>query len=229
MDRPDAPVVTIVHTSFLVVEPLGALFDEIAPDVELRHVVDDGLLDQVVAEGGVSEPVRERLIARFTEAAGAGCDVVLSQCSSVGEVAEEAAAIVAVPIVRIDAPMAEEACRAGSRIGVVATLGTTLGPTRRLIEESARSCGVEVTVEECLVEGAFDELAAGRRDEHDAHVLRAVSELRRRADVVVCAQGSMARILPQLSETGAPVLTSPRSGIARVVALARRRAGERAS
>jgi hypothetical protein len=32
-------------------------------------------------------------------------------------------------------------------------------------------------------------------------------------DVVVCAQGSMVAILPELGETKVPVLTSPRMGV----------------
>ena len=40
---------TIVHTSMLAVESLTALFEELGPDVELRHVVDD-----VLAQGSMA-------------------------------------------------------------------------------------------------------------------------------------------------------------------------------
>ena len=219
------PVVTIVHTSFLAVESLTELFAEIAPDVELRHVVEDGLLAEVIAEGEVTPAARERLLRLFEAAAASGCDVVLSQCSSVGEVADDAAARVDVPIVKIDVPMAERACELGSRIGVVATLATTLGPTTRLIETVARAGGLDVEVEEVLVDDAFAQLERGDRAAHDALVIAAVRALAGRVDVVVCAQGSMAAIQPQLGELPAPVLTSPRLGLERAAALARRAAG----
>jgi aspartate/glutamate racemase len=216
-----APVVTVVHTSFLVVDSLTELFREIAPDVELRHRVEDGLLRDVIAEGGVTPALKERLLAHFHSAAADGCDVVFSQCSSVGGVADEAAALIDVPVVKIDTPMAEHACALGKRIGIVATLGTTLVPTRELVEQTARKHGVEVEIESLLVEGAFAQLEAGDRAAHDDAVLDAIRSLIARVDVVVCAQGSMAAVVPRLGETPVPVLTSPRLGVQRAVDVAR--------
>ncbi len=226
----DAPaaIVTIVHTSFLAVESLTALFAELGPDVALGHRVEDGLLAEVMAAGGVTANVRTRLLGLFCGSADAGCDVVLSQCSSVGDVAEEAARELGVPVLRIDEPMAEQACRIGGRIGIVATLATTLDPTRRLLEATAARLSARVELEERLVEGAFARLEAGERAEHDRQVLAAVRKLEDDVDVVVCAQGSMAAILPRLGETRVPVLTSPRLGVAHAVDVARRRARRRA-
>ena len=226
---PAAPVVGIVHTSFLAVGTLAALFREIGPEVAVRHVVDGGLLASVIAQRGVSDELRARLLERFRAAADAGCDVVFSQCSSVGEVADEAARTLEVPVVKIDAAMAERACELGSRIGVIATLETTLGPTGRLVVEAARANGRSVDVVSVLVPDAFALLERGERDAHDERVLAAVRELAQRVDVVVCAQGSMAAILPRLGETRVPVLTSPRLGVERAVALARRLASQRSA
>lgn len=212
---------TVVHTSFLAVASLTDLFSEIAPDVELRHRVEDGLLRDVIAAGGVTPELRERLLGVFREAADDGCDVVFSQCSSVGGVADEAAALVEVPVVKMDTPMADRACELGTRIGVVATLATTLGPTRELIERAAREKGVEVQVETRLVDGAFARLEAGDRAAHDEAVLGAIRALFARVDVVVCAQGSMAAVLPRLGETPVPVLTSPRIGVEHAADVAR--------
>ena len=58
---------------------------------------------------------------------------MLNLCSSVGEVADSAqdvAKYIGVPIVRVDEEMCREAVRKGQRIGVMATLPTTLEPTK---------------------------------------------------------------------------------------------------
>jgi len=41
--------------------------------------------------------------------------------------------MVGIPVVRVDEPMAEKAVQTGTRIGVAATLATTLKPTTELI------------------------------------------------------------------------------------------------
>jgi hypothetical protein len=44
-------------------------------------------------------------------------------------------------------------------------------------------------------------------------VLDAIRKLAEEVDVVVCAQGSMVAILPDLGPTKVPVLTSPKLGV----------------
>ena len=202
-------------------ESLTALFEELGPDVELRHVVDDGLLSEIVAAGEVTPALRLRLLESFRSAADEGCDVIFSQCSSVGDVAAEAAKWVDAPVIRIDAPMAEEACRAGPRVGVLATLATTLDPTRRLLSDTATRIGMQIVIVPRLVEGAFELLEAGNRAAHDDRVLDAARALLGEVDCLVLAQGSMAAIVPRLGETRVPVLTSPRLGVERAVDVAR--------
>lgn len=216
------PRVTIVHTSFHAVADLDALFAELGPDVDVRHVVDDGLLPAVIDHGGVTDGVEERLLACFRAAEEEGCDVVFSQCSSVGEVADRAVRD-GLHVVKIDTPMAERACALGSRVAVVATLGTTLGPTSRLIAETARALGRDLTVLPQEIGGAFDLLAAGDRAGHDALVAAGIRDVARRADVVVCAQGSMAPVAERIGDVGVPVLTSARTGVGHAIAVARDR------
>jgi hypothetical protein len=216
--KKNPPVVFIVHTSFVSVQDLTALFKELGPGVELRHIVDDSLLKEVLANSGVTPQVRRRLRAYYQAAELAGASLIFNQCSSVGEAADAAARTLRVPVVKVDSAMAEEACRLGARIGVVATLETTLGPTCRLVERTARRLRRQVIITRCLVKGAFDRLVGGDRPRHNAMVIRAIRALTKQVDVVVCAQGSMVAILGELGPTRVPVLTSPRLGVASAVA-----------
>ena len=74
-----------------------------------------------------------RLVGHIDSAAQAGAGVVLVTCSSIGEGVRVARELFDFPVLRIDEPMAERAVDAGRRIGVLATLQTTLAPTVRLL------------------------------------------------------------------------------------------------
>ena len=108
--------------------------------------------------------------------------------------------------------MAEAAVRIGARVGVLATLATTLEPTAELV---ARHGG---DVRAHLCEGAFDALQAGDRDRHDELVREGLRQIEAEVDVVVLAQASMARVTDALSAS-VPILSSPRLGIERVAQL----------
>ena len=207
--------VFMVHTSPVSLSDLKALFAELAPEVVVRNIIDDSLLAEVLSQGGVTEGVRSRMREYYKCAESAGADLIFNQCSSVGEAADLAAEHVRVPVLKVDVPMAEKACLSGQRVGVVATLRTTLGPTCRLIRKTAERLGRKVEVVEALCEGAFDKLVAGERKKHNEMVIATIRELATQVDVVVCAQGSMVALLPDLGKTPVPVLTSLRLGVER--------------
>lgn len=183
--------------------------------VRVVNLLDDSLLSDVMSAGQVTPAVRDRLAGMLRAAALAGADAAMTCCSSVGGAVEELAAGMPFPVLRIDRPMAERAVALGPRVGVLATVSTTLEPTAGLIERLARDSGREVTVTRRLVAGAYQARLAGHGEEHDRLVLAALRELLGAVDVIVLAQASMARLLPALGDTGSvPVLSSPESGLA---------------
>lgn len=211
------PRVALIHTSFALVDPFTAIFNEMLPDIELLHIVDDWLLKDVRAAGKVTQSVARRMVLYAMGAEAAGADAILNCCSSVSETMDLARQVVITPIVKVDEPMAEEAASRGGRIGVLATVPTTLAPTSRLVERMAAGVGKSVTIRQQEVQGAFDVLLAGDAAKHDQMVLEGITTMAKDSDVVVLAQGSMARLVPQLDPGVARcVLSSPRGGIARV-------------
>jgi len=207
----------LVHTSmvFIKVETMmSELFRELMPDVRLINLVDDSLLPDVMAAGYVTDPVKERMKRLFQAAEASGADAILSLCSSLGPGTDHAKTFVSIPVIKIDDAMAMKAAEAGARIGVMATVPTTLGPTCDLIEEKASAAGKSITLERCLVEGAFACLMGGDKARHDQMVYAAGGKLCEKVDVIAFAQASMTRLAPRMSEiTGLKVLTSPRVGI----------------
>ncbi|MDQ0718366.1 Asp/Glu/hydantoin racemase [Streptomyces luteogriseus] len=208
--------IAVLHTSLLFVNVDSVINDylaELAPDAKVLHFVDSDVLATVVRDGGISPASTQRMVHLAQAAASAGADVIFSACSSVGPAIDVARRLVSVPIVKIDDAMTASAVKAADAIGVLATVPTTLPPTRALLEEKARAAGRGITVRERLCEGAFSVLMSGDRDRHDAMALDGARALATEVDAIVLAQASMARLAPVIAEAvGKPVLCSPRSG-----------------
>jgi hypothetical protein len=206
--------VAIIHTSFVSVEDLRRLFAEIVPEARLMNLVDDSLLAEVMANGGITPSVVRRMCRYFEVGEAQGADLIFNQCSSVGEAADIAARCVSIPVLKVDEAMAEEAVRLGRRIAVAATVASTLRPSCGLVRKKAAESGVPVEIVECLVEGALEVLMKeGDRPKHNRMVLAALEKVQDDVDVIVLAQGSMIVLLPELGSIRKPVLTSPRLGV----------------
>lgn len=179
---------------------------------ELYSLQDPSILAEVREAGYVTAAPAARLISMYMQAVQAGCDAMLNLCSSVGEVADsvqDAARYIGVPIVRVDEEMCREAVRVGTRIGVMATLPTTLEPTKGTIRRMARECGKAVELVDCLVDGAF----GLDQDQFKARMAEMAATIADRVDVIVFAQGSMAYCEEYIAEKfGKVVVSSPRFG-----------------
>ncbi|CAM3350803.1 Asp/Glu racemase [Deinococcus saxicola] len=208
-------ILALLHTTPVTVPDLSARAAQSAPNIRIINLLDDSLLSDVMAAGEVTPAVSARLRHYLQAAQDAGAGAIMTCCSSVGQALEDLAAEVQLPVLRIDLPMAARASALGERVGVLATVPTTLAPTADLIERLARQEGRPVQVTRKLVDGAYDARLAGNGEGHDRLVLAALQGLLDEVDVIVLAQASMARLLPALGDTGGvPVLSSPESGLA---------------
>ncbi|WAL99324.1 aspartate/glutamate racemase family protein [Streptomyces sp. Je 1-369] len=213
----------VLHTSPVHVPVFDGLRDSDHPGLELRHHVVEGLLGRARREGAdaVVPAVRDALVR--VAGGGDGVAAVLCTCSTIGGVAEALGADLEVPVVRVDRPMAAAAVAAGSRVVVIATVASTVGPTSALIEEEALRAGRDVSVRAVVVEEAWERFEAGDAVGYAESVARAVRAVRDAdADVIVLAQASMAGAEALVPEVRArvPVLSSPRLGLASAAALA---------
>jgi Asp/Glu/hydantoin racemase len=211
----DTPLLAMLHTVPGLVTDMEGRAANAVPGLRVLHYVDESLLRDTVAEGTTPGHVRRRLISYARYAEESGAQALLVSCSSIGEAATAAQDFVSIPVLRIDTPMAELAVASGDRIGVLATVVATLGPTTRLVQDAAKKQNKKPTITARKVDGAFDALRAGDRAMHDSLVLAAFSELAAESDVVVLAQASMARVIEQTEgQPGGPiVLASPDSGM----------------
>jgi Asp/Glu/hydantoin racemase len=201
----------LIHTSATLVPVFQQLCSQHLPGVQVFNIVDDSLIKNVIKNGELKPDTARRVVDYAASAEAAGADFILYTCSSIGAAVETAATLSKVPVLRVDQPMADKAVQTGSRIGVIATLPTTLNPTTDLVKRRAAVAGKDVQVVSKLCEGAFDALMSGDAATHDKMVAAALKELSSQVDVIVLAQASMARVVDTLEEADrrVPILASP--------------------
>lgn len=213
----------LIHTVPPLADEFARLAAEVMPGVETVSVVDEGLLRRTIEQGELTADTSRRLAELVGAAEQDGADAILVTCSTLGPAVDDARSRCDVPLLRVDEAMAAEAVRSGTRIGVVATLHTTLEPTVDLIDRVARERERPVEVVAHLCHGAFEAVVSGDTARHDALVRAAVEELAAKVDVIVLAQASMARALDALpSAPPVPVLTSPRLAVEHAARVLRR-------
>ncbi|MEQ8240861.1 MAG: aspartate/glutamate racemase family protein [Cyclobacteriaceae bacterium] len=203
----------LIHTSSTLVPVFQELIDKYlkGKDVKVFNIVDDSLIKNTIERNKLTPDTSRRVVDYVGSAEAAGADYIMVTCSSIGSAVEAAAGLSGVPVLRVDQPMADQAVQMGKKIGVVATLPTTLEPTSDLVRRRAQAAGKEVEITSKLCEGAFEALMGGAPEKHDEMVASALIALASEVDVIVLAQASMARVVGQLSEEDkkVPILASP--------------------
>lgn len=205
--------ITMLHPMYNsgLAPQLEAVFGEALGECQYTHIGESSILNDVIANGGVTPNIRARLLSMYDAAVKTHPDIIVCTCSSIGAVAELADSVhEECRILRIDEAMVREALQAHSNIAMMATLGTTLAPSCALIERIAAEMGKEVTVTSAVSEGAMDALMAGDIDKAKELMCATAKELAQNATIILLAQASMAGMQSFLAEeTGLPILSSP--------------------
>ena len=207
----------LIHTSPTLAPLFRVLCAAEMPDVEVFHMVDESLIQDTIRAGRLRGITIRRLLGQIASAEAAGADAVMVTCSSIGPGVALAQSLFEFPVIRIDEAMAEEAVRRGRRIGVAATLRTTLEPTIELLKAKAAQNGNAIEIVESLTEGAFEAVLAGDVATHDRILAGALVRDLHDVDLIVLAQASMARVVNEMpaDALSVPVLSSPELAVRR--------------
>lgn len=205
----------LIHTSATLIPVFNELCKQYLPGVATFNIVDDSLVRNIRERGELTAAISKRVADYVASAEDSGADHILVTCSSIGAAVEAAAATAGVPVLRVDQPMADLAVQTGKRIGVIATLSTTLEPTSDLVKRRAALAGKEIELTSVVVDGAFEALMAGDAARHDQLVGDALRKLSQNVDVVLLAQASMARVVDTLADADkvVPIVASPPNAI----------------
>lgn len=208
----------IIHASHITIDAMKPYIEKYLDGITIMHLCDDTIQrDNLSAKVGTIPKVNYYKFAQYAHnLEEAGVDAILLACSTFNYAAELARPMVNTPILQIDRPMMEKAVQTGSRIGLLATLPTTVPSSKRLLEIAAEEAGKEVQIEVSLQSEAFAEYSKGNIKRHNELLLEAVEELSNKVDCIVMAQLSMSALAPFLGETKVPVYNSGDTGFQRV-------------
>ncbi|SMC34188.1 aspartate/glutamate racemase family protein [Papillibacter cinnamivorans] len=187
-----------------VEETAAALF----PDVELFHLMDEGMSYLAKKEGGISGANLRRMASLVGKAEELGVDGILLSCTIFSPHIDLISAMADVPVVAADVAMFETAARAYHRLGVVVTFGPTVKSVSAVLDR-CRNNGMSFEAEIRVAEGAFDACARGDDEEHNRLVAACARSMAPHSDVIVLSQMSQMRAVPLLKDLSVPVLTSP--------------------
>lgn len=180
-----------------------AVFDAACPPgAALTHTLREDLLQDAEAAGGLTQAIAERTAAALQALAGPGVDAVLLTCSTVGPGAALARATI--PVLRVDAALAETATRGGGQVVVLCAVETTVEPTRAIFAEAAARNGATLDVR--LVPGAWAAYRAGDPARYHAIIAEAAE--------AAFAEGAADVALAQASMSGAVALAKGRKPLA---------------
>lgn len=208
--------IACLHTA----ESNVAVFEDAARVLELspgtlQHTVRPEFLSDAERAGGLT-PEIEQQASHALVALAADADIVVLTCSTIGPAVVAAGKLVSVPVLRVDAALAETAVEAGGEVVVLCAVETTVPPTRAIFEVAAK--GRQASIDVRLVPGAWARFRAGDREGYLADIAKAAEEAYRNgAAVVALAQASMAGAA-DLFDNGRRPLSSPIAGLALALA-----------
>ena len=208
----------IIHAVNLTIRAMQPFLERYIPDIEVVHLCDDTIQrDNIRAGVGV---IPKRNYFKFAQYAHnlqeAGADMILLACSTFNYAAELARPMIDIPIMQIDRPMMELAVCQGRRVGLLATLSTTVPSSERLLRIVAAEQKKDVEVTTVLREEAFRAIQKGDSETHNAILLEEIEKLSGKVDSIVMAQLSMSALAPHLNGTRVPVYDSGTTGFGRI-------------
>lgn len=208
----------VIHASHITIPAMGSYISRYIPKVQIMHLCDDTIQrDNIQAGVGVIPKVNYFKFAQYAHnLEEAEVDLILLACSTFNYAAELARPLINVPIAQIDRPMMEKAVRIGRKIGMLATLATTVPSSERLLDIAAAEAGATIERKTVLCSEAFAAYSQGDIARHNEVLIDAIDKLSGEVDCIVMAQLSMSALAPHLKDTKVPVLNSGETCFARV-------------
>lgn len=206
--------ITLLHTVKSIYNTFPQMLEEaFGEKIEMTNIVDEILISNTQKKGSFTEWNMERLLSDMAVADEENSDVLVVTCSSLSPYAIALCSKIGKKVITIDRAMCRSAAEKGTRILVLATASTTVGPTVDRINEELKALGKSATVTSSLRADAMDALKRGDTEEHDRILAEEAGKFMD-SDLVVLAQASMASAKKMVSEKKDwIVLTSPESCI----------------
>jgi hypothetical protein len=205
--------IALIHALRHSPPPVEAAFRALWPAPQLMNLLDDSLSADLARDGRLTEAMTQRFLTLARYAVGTDVAAILFTCSAFGPCIDRVKQeFPAIPVLKPNEAMIEEAAALGRRIGLVASFAATL-------VTMPGEFPADVEVRPMLAEGALAALDAGDLAEHDRLAAEAAARLGD-CDAIALSQFSLARARDAVAaRTGAKVLTTPDSAVRKLRAL----------
>lgn len=207
----------VIHASAFTSGVIQPYIDRIIPGVQVAHAADDSIQNTNLSAPVGTIPKQNYL--RYANLAKSlqdyGADMILLACSTFNRAVEYAEPMIDIPMLQIDRPMMDLAVRDGAKVGLLATLASTVPSSERLLRIAAEEAGRKVDIRTVLSEEAFKVLRAGDKDKHNEMLLEEIEKLGKEVDAIVLAQLSMSALEPMIKNPPVPVYISGIAGVER--------------
>lgn len=208
--------VSLIHTVQSVLLTFDKKIKESIHDVKIVNTLDEYLASDPAEKGEFTVTNMQRLFAIIKCAEMTEPDAIVVTCSTLSPTIEKIRPFITVPLITIDEAMIRQAAAAGSKITILATAESTVGPTKAKLLSEVQKLNKEVEVSVIVCPDAYVAIKAGDREYHDEIIKRRALEIKQQ-DVVILAQASMAHLEDIVQKIcGCTVLSSPRMCIAQL-------------
>ena len=205
--------IALIHALAHSVEPINTALARDWPAALRMNLLDDSLSADLAASAaqgrGLDAAMHERFARLAQYAVDCGSQAILFTCSAFGPCIEAVARThAAIPVLKPNEAMIDDAVALGTPVGLVASFAPTL-------VSMPPEFPPHTVVHTALAEGALAALNAGDGARHDALVAEAALRLKDQgAQVIALAQFSLARARDTVAaRTGLPVLTTVDSAV----------------
>lgn len=207
------PVIAFISATPAAVGPATAALAVGFPGAEVWNLLDDRLLKDAVAAGGLTAALEDRMKRLISQAVDSGADGVLLTCSMYGSVASKVAA--PVPVLAPDQAAFADAIAGGfRRILVVASIASALADSVERLNAAVAAAGREIEVRGVLAREASDPASAGNEPALVAALASACHGEVAAGDGVLLAQYSLSPAQDELAALlRVPVIAGPHSAI----------------
>ena len=205
--------IVLIHAVPMAIEPIKCAFNELWPEPEIVNLFDDSLSVDRVKSNVLTTNMEKRFSDLGNYAQSIGADGILFTCSAFGPAIDKVANNLAIPVLKPNEAMFEQALNTGHKIGMLATFEQSIASMSKEFCEIRNSLSATGSLDAKLVEGAMEFLRQGNQIEHNELIAKTAATFKH-CDVLMLAQFSMVSAKSAVfRELNVPVLTAPEAAV----------------
>ena len=205
--------IVLIHAVPMAIEPIKCAFNELWPEPEIVNLFDDSLSVDRIKSNVLTTDMEKRFSDLGNYAQSIGADGILFTCSAFGPAIDKVANNLAIPVLKPNEAMFEQALNTGHKIGMLATFEQSIASMSKEFCEIRNSLSATGSLDTKLVEGAMEFLRQGNQIEHNELIAKTAATFKH-CDVLMLAQFSMVSAKSAVfRELNVPVLTAPEAAV----------------